>query len=173
MPHPNPVRSPMPSALPTARPARPPARPARDASADVAALYPQDLPAAQALLARGAVDALATAGVPAHLGSYGDHATCQTPTGLGSTLVLVPMALLYDLDPALAAEDDADPAVWHLMALDGRGRWVDDPVPVWSCPSVLWAVRAGIDPACAVDLVATALADPYLRPLLAAAGGLR
>lgn len=146
-----------------------PARPTADLPTRVAALYPHDLPAAQRLLATEAVLALRAAGRPAFAGAYGIHATCDTPLPDGR-LVLVPMARLDDLDPALAVEDDADPAVWHVMARDVRGRWLDDPVPGWGCPSVLWAVRAGIDPAAALGLVRAALADPYLRVLLASGG---
>lgn len=133
-------------------PAISPPRPVREspptAIARIAALYPVDLPAAQALLAGEAVRTLRAAGTPAFAGSYDTHATCDVPLPDGR-LVLVPMARLWELDPALAAEDDADPAVWDVMARDRLGRWVEDPLPGWGCPSVLWSVRAGIDPACA------------------------
>jgi hypothetical protein len=148
------------------RPVRPAAPPVADR---VAVLYPVDLPSAQRLLAVEAVRTLRDAGTPAWVGSYDLHATCDVPVP-GGRLVLVPMARLWDLDPALAAEDDADPAVWHVMARDPSGGWVDDSLPGWGCPSVLWAVRAGIDPACAVDLVQAALADPRLALLLASGG---
>jgi hypothetical protein len=152
--------------MPVIAPSRP-VRPAASSVADrVAALYPLDLPAAQRLLAQEAVRTLRDAGTTtASLGSYDLHATCDVPVREGR-LVLVPMAALWDLDPALAAEDDGDPAVWHLMARDPGGRWVDDPLPGWGCPSVLWAVRAGIDPACGVGLVQAALADPRVAALL-------
>lgn len=32
----------------------------------------------------------------------------------------------------------------------------------WSCPSVVWVSRAGIDPAVALELVDAALADPLV-----------
>lgn len=135
------------------------------AAPDFAALYAPDTPAAQLHLARGARTALASAGTPARLGSYGPHATVDTPAP-GGQLVLVPLADLVDLDAVLAEEDGADPAVWHVLARNDEGRLLADPHPDYGCPSVLWAARAGIDPACAVWLVAAALADPAVRRTL-------
>lgn len=137
----------------TSRPA-----PDRDPVARISALYAPDTPAAQAALARAARSALAAAGIAARLGSYGPHVTVETPAP-GGALVLVPLADLSDLSAELAVEDDSDPAVWHVLARDEAGRLLADPRPAYGCPSVLWAVRAGIDPACAVWLAAAARAD--------------
>jgi hypothetical protein len=52
------------------------------------------------------------------------------------------------------------------MARDASGKLLDDPEPRCSCPSILWAARAGIDPAVAPELVEAALADPRIRALL-------
>lgn len=148
------------------RPASPPRTHAvDDPAAEVAALYPGDAAAAQRLLAEQAVDVLRRARRLAQVGSYGIHATCETAVP-GGTLVLVPMAALVDLDADLADEDDQDPAVWHVLVRDPEGALVEDPLPEHSCPSVLWAVRAGIDPQAAVGLVAAVQTDPYLSALL-------
>lgn len=146
-----------------------PATRRHDPTARIAALYPHDLAAAQALLAAEAARVLRAAGRPAGPGLYGEHATCETPVPAG-TLLLVPMAALWDLDAALAAETHDDPAVWHLLVRTPGGGYVSDPAPLHGCPSVLWAARAGIDPACAAGLVETALADPALGLLLGGRG---
>lgn len=140
-------------------------RPATDPTAAIAAAYPADASAAQALLARKAVAALPRRGRIATLGQYDAHATCETPHVAG-TLVLVPMAGLHYLDAGCAEEDGADPGLWHALARDASGTFVDDPYPTYGCPSVLWAEHAGIDPEAALGLIETVLADPYLRTLL-------
>ena len=141
--------------------------PAADMTAAVAATYPADAACAQRLLAHAAVAALNASGRLAWSGRCGDHATAETAVP-GGTLVLVPMAGLSDLDAVLADEDDLDPAVWHVLARDPHGSLLRDPSPRYGCPSVLWAVRAGIDPACAAALVQVALADPAVHRALRA-----
>jgi hypothetical protein len=143
-----------------------PVRPApHDPTAQIAALYPAGAQAAQHAFACAAAGAVAAAGRTARTGSMAVHATAEARAGDG-WLVLVPMAGLADLDVALAIEDDADPAVWHVMARDGSGRLLEPMTGAHGCPSVLWAVRAGIDPSAAVGLVDAALADPLVRSLL-------
>ena len=137
----------------------------RDPIAEFAGLYAPDTPAAQAALARAAARALAASGTPGRLGSYGPHVSVETPAP-GGWLVLVPLADLADLDAELAEEDGADPAVWHVLARDPQSRLLADPLPAYGCPSVLWMVRAGIDPACAVWLAGAALADGAVRRTL-------
>lgn len=150
---------------PPDRTGQPVRRAPHDPTAAVAALYPADAQAAQHALASAAADALADAGKTARTGSMAAHATAEARAGEG-WLVLVPMAGLADLDAALAIEDDADPAVWHVMARDGSGALLEPMTGAHGCPSVLWAVRAGIDPSAAVALVDAALADPLVRSLL-------
>lgn len=136
-----------------------------DPVADVAALYPHDTPSAQRLLAQTVVELLADTGRQVVLGDYGGHATAEVAAGR-HVLVLVPMADLWDLDAELAVEDDSDPAVWHLLARSASGALLEPGIGGLSCPSVLWAVRAGIDPAVAVWLVEQALADSAIAAVL-------
>ncbi|GAC1439367.1 MAG: hypothetical protein NVSMB55_00600 [Mycobacteriales bacterium] len=140
-------------------------RTASDPSAQVARLYPTDTPAGQRLLAQHSVQALRAAGRLADPGGYGLHATADCAVN-GGSLVLVPMARLTDLDADLAVEDDLDPGVWHVLARNIQGRLIEDPSPGYGCPSVLLAVRRGIDPALAVGLVHLVMSDPYLRALI-------
>ena len=123
-----------------------------------------DLAAAQRVLATGAAAALAAAGLIASVGEYGGHFTADAAMPDGS-LVLVPMGALWDLDPDLAAEDGADPDDWHVLARDASGTLLE-PGHGYPCPSVLWAVDAGLDPAVAPFLVEFALADPAVAALL-------
>lgn len=96
-----------------------------------------------------------------------DHATADLVLPRGR-LVLVPMADLWDLSAEVALEDDRDPAVWHVLARDSRGRLLEPGLGADACPSVMWAVRAGVDPAVAVSLVDAALADPEITAVLGA-----
>lgn len=159
----------MPSPLtiphPPVRTAQPVRRAHHDPTANIAALYPADAQAAQCALAAAAVAALAAAGRDARLGEMAVHATADARAGDG-WVVLVPMADLADLDAGLADTDDQDPAVWHVMAREPGGALAEPMTGAHGCPSVLWAVRAGIDPAAAVGLVDAALADPLVRSLL-------
>jgi hypothetical protein len=142
-----------------------PSRTDHDPTAAIAALYPRSADAAQAVLAATAADLMAEAGLVASVGEYGGHATAEAATTRGH-LVLVPMADLDALDAEIALEDDSDPAVWHVMGRDASGTLLEPDLRGAGCPSVMWAVRAGVDPAAAVDLVAAALADPLVAALV-------
>ena len=152
-----------------ARPARAAARPITRAAADA---LPPGLPGAQRALARSAAAALARAGLVASVGEYGGQATADAHLALGS-LVVVPMAALWDLDPELAAEDGADPAVWHVLAREGGGRLLEPDLSADACPSVLLAVRARLSPLVAPALVRAALADPQVARLVLGTAGSR
>lgn len=152
-------------AIRPARPARPTRATARPIACAVAEALPPGLPSAQPALARSAAAALARAGLLASVGEYGGHATADALMPLGS-LVVVPMAALWDLDPELVAEDGLDPAVWHVLASDASGGLLEPALGGDACPSVLLAVRAGLSPLAAPALVRAALADPLVAPLV-------
>lgn len=127
--------------------------PADEATVAAAArLYPSSMAGAQRLIARRAVACLRAAGhATATAGAYGEHATAETDVG-GLRLVLVPMGAADGLDAALAIEDGVDPAVWHVHARGPDGALLAAAVPRYGCPSLLWAVRAGVDPHAAVGV---------------------
>jgi hypothetical protein len=160
-----PHQSPLEVDIPTITPARALLSRPLEPAAQVVALYPHDTPSAQRLLAATAVDLLVETGRRAVLGSCGDHATADVLT-ISGRLVLMPMASLWELDAELADEDDDDPAVWHILARDASGNLLSPATGADACPSVIWAVRAGIDPAAAVPLCDAALADPEIALLL-------
>jgi|tagenome__1003787_1003787.scaffolds.fasta_scaffold20884233_3 hypothetical protein len=134
---------------------------AQPTTRETATATPAIAVAPQAMLVDAALAVLRERGYSVRRGEYADLDTAEVAIAGGRHLVLLPMAetMWGDLD-------DPDVDVWHLMAVDAEGQyleWSSDVDWPWHCPSVLWADSIGLDPACAVFLVQVALADEDLR----------
>ncbi len=121
---------------------------------------PVEVAPPQAMLVTSVIEALRGYGYDVRRGSCGDLHTAAVAIADGRHLVLLPMA-----ETIWGDSEAPDVGVWHLMALDDQGRYLeypyDEPWP-WHCPSVLWAHSLGLDPAAAVFMVEVALADDHL-----------
>ena len=114
-------------------------------------------------LCASAARLLRAAGYVVSVGVFGDIADVRVDLRDGKRLRLVPMVetVWGDLD-----EPDVD--LWHVGALDAAGVAIEYGVDhpdygmVDPCPSVLWAARAGIDPAVAIALLRDCFADEDL-----------
>jgi hypothetical protein len=115
----------------------------------------------QAMLVTAAIAVLRERGYAVRRGTYADLDTAEVAITGGRHLVLLPMA-----ETMWGDFEAPDVDVWHLMALDAEGEYLEFPPDVdwpWHCPSVLWAHSLGLDPAAAVFMVQAALADDHLR----------
>jgi hypothetical protein len=123
------------------------------------ATQPDPRPTQHRLAADAAV-ALWSAGYAVVLGEIGDHVTAEIPMPHGRHLVLHPMAETVWLAPEDFAAEGADPDAWHVLMRGADGEIVGwDDNDVYGCPSVLWALRLGLDPQMAVFLVQAVLSD--------------
>ncbi|MPQ98146.1 hypothetical protein GB931_09475 [Modestobacter sp. I12A-02628] len=115
------------------------------------------VPMSQDVVATEAAEHLRRADFLTECGTFGNLTTAEVLLADGRRLVLVPM-----VETLYGDFEDPDVDLWHLLLRDSDGTYLelsDDTLCVDECPSVLWAQRMGVDPAVAVHLVVTALAD--------------
>jgi hypothetical protein len=129
------------------------------------ALTVQESTYAQRQLVAGAAVLARRAGYDVQIGCIGGaadwaHATLEVPLRNGRRLVLHAMGETLGLHGDEAADEGADPEVWHVLVRDADGEIMTfDRNDAYGCWCIVWALKAGLDPQAAVFLLQVVLDD--------------